>query len=256
MPNSRRMSQSLLVGMILLLLAAFVFPGRAIGSSDPVSDVWSEKMNVKGTFGFVSYIDIREVSVQGSSILIDCVGDLPALDDGRDISFLVLFNDDGDPHTWEAAMLLSLRTVEMSQLLWHVGSLSIDDQGWDMGRAGTHYSIENNQIFLTFVEFAGTGYSEIIVMSKATPVLTNETRDDGDFYDWFPDSYDYTWGFRLFTSKIPTIPTTTSSLTSGSSGTSTATETTRPALFGTGVQLLAAVLAVPAMIVIQRARKR
>ncbi|MHA2247260.1 MAG: hypothetical protein ACXADY_20105 [Candidatus Hodarchaeales archaeon] len=219
------LKKDLFVLILLVIAFTFISSTQATYQSDLLNDV----QPISGNSGdFVDYIDLNEVILQGTSIIITTDGDLTTLNTGIATYFIVLLSDDGDPTDFEACIMLYHDSPGQDIAYWTTED-PLADIGVDWGSDYTrsHSQITSNEVILHFGEFAGTIYSELLVVSVA--------QEGSEYYDWAPNSYTYTVIHQIFSKVLPTHapagsspPPTTTPTTTTTPPTTTPTTTTTP----------------------------
>ncbi|MFW9995504.1 MAG: hypothetical protein ACFFD4_25935 [Candidatus Odinarchaeota archaeon] len=246
----------LLFGLCILVLLVAVHPVQAVYQTDPPNDVWSEKDSRAGDYS--DYIDIQQVMLQGSSILISVEGEIQG--DDRLMQFFVLLSDDGDPSTFEAAMIFSFSSSDGTKIVhWTIGNPQND--------AGADWTVTGNLLQLDFLEYSNIIHSESVVITLAIE-LGNK------YYDWTPGIYDLSFVRKivpmiaedlevLATRPVPfttttateTVPTSTATDGTSTSGTSL-TATTSAGFSINGFSYLPAVLVILTAVFLRRQERK
>ncbi len=258
------------IGILLLL---FHLPEKTIATylNDPEDDVWSINAQAKGNYA--EYIDIHQIAVDGSHVIIECKGAFSKTEDNISLSYLVMFNDDGDPTDWEAAFIIQYRAGYGYTARWTVGDPTIGVEYWQVDNAGIHYSVNATQIIFNFLEYQYVSVAEIMVKTtaKLIPLAINDRLETVEvYYDWVPDFYEergftaeifITQSIPEFTSTtsptettpVTTSPTETTPLTTSSTETiplTTSTKAAPPAI--PGFELLPIVAVIPLLCWLRR----
>ncbi|UCE14078.1 MAG: hypothetical protein JSV04_02600 [Candidatus Heimdallarchaeota archaeon] len=108
-------------------------------------------------------IDILNVTFEGSIVSITLESEVEALDN---FYLLILFDGNGDPSTWEAAMLFS-HNLDEATIYWMLSDPFITGHNWIQGYHGTHYQFTGALIQLTFIEYTALGYPETHIVPLA-----------------------------------------------------------------------------------------
>jgi hypothetical protein len=165
-----------LVSIFTILVLYGITPTKATNQNDPLDDVWDKNSITQGDF--VDPIDLEQVELQGSSILISTDGDLSTLATDVLAYFLILLSDDGDPTTFEASIIYSQIGTGEKIIYWTLSD-PLADSGveWECSYSFTSVKLTTDGLEINFVEFDNIVCSEVLVIS-----LAKDTSNE--FFDW------------------------------------------------------------------------
>ena len=185
------------IGTTLLLSSTSIATVTAFYQQDPLNDV----MTSAGSSGdYIDPIDVQESWIHGSSIHIITESDLALLNAGVPSYFICLFNEDGDPTNFEAALIYFYTPNTYESVYWTLDN-PFDDKGveWEIDNKGAHSQYSPNEIILTFTEFEKIGQSSLLVITYA--------EDGMEYYDWVPNVLHSSTIVGFSSAIISSVPT-------------------------------------------------
>ncbi len=182
--------------IILFITLTHVIQVQASSQTDPLDDVV-----ISGSLGigdYADYIDLKQVEIQGSTIIIMTDGDLTNLSSGTSTYLMALLSDDGNPMNFEAMILISHPATGQDIVYWMIGD-PLTDVGieWESSYSGTHSQIDNNILQLFFLE-----YYEIVQSEALVVTFTGGSQ----YFDWTPNTYHSSYINTIIDTISSTLP--------------------------------------------------